>query len=129
MSRIPHDSHTASDAAESCAGLGRNFHPLNQTSLCFLEKERNIQRMKKRMKENDVPVVTVSQKYKKCKPLAFHPDGIYWNSKTRTCYEDLVPKSGSKGIVRSDSSENEQYSCYRPVFSNSIPRVVGWRKI
>jgi hypothetical protein len=50
MSRIPHDSRTASDAAESCAGLGGNFHPLNQTSLCFLEKERNIQRMKNEMR-------------------------------------------------------------------------------
>jgi hypothetical protein len=54
MSRIPHDSRTASDAAESCAGLGLYFHLLNQTSLCSLGKERNIQGMKKRMNEEKV---------------------------------------------------------------------------
>jgi len=117
MSRIPHDSRTASDAAESCAGLGLNFHPLNQTSLCSLEKKKHSRNEKK----NERRKSEKSQKYK-VRTFVFHPDGIYWKRKTRTCYDDLVPSSGSKRIVISDSSKNEQSSLVIGQFS-------AWRKI
>jgi hypothetical protein len=84
----------------------------------FPRKKRNIQGMKKRMNEEKVKKVRSIKE----RTFVIHPDGIHWNRKTRTCYDDLVPSPGSKRIVISDSSKNEQSSLVIGQFS-------AWRKI